>query len=107
MMTKGTFAFFVLPFGIYLFFCMIGQPALRKPLVALVFGTALVTLALNTPFWYRTYRIFDSPIGTISNAKQKHGFHGPADYISSVSKHVFLHLGFVSPGSRSQRFSRK
>lgn len=103
MMAKGTFAFYALPFGVYLFFCMIRKPALRKPLVVLVCGAALVTLALNTPFWHRTYRVFDSPIGTISNGN-KNNFHGPADYISSVSKHVFLHLGFVSPGNRYNDF---
>lgn len=103
MMTKGTFAFYVLPFGIYFFFRTIGQPAFRKPLTGLVCGAALVTLMLNAPFWYRTYRVFDSPIGTISNGN-KNNFNGPADYVSSVSKHVFLHLGFVSPGNRYNDF---
>jgi 4-amino-4-deoxy-L-arabinose transferase-like glycosyltransferase len=98
MMTKGTFAFFALPFGGYLFISMVAKPLLRKPLVALIAGTAVLVLLLNAPFWYRTYQVFESPIGNMSNGN-KTKIRNPAYYLSSVSKHIFLHLGFVSPGN--------
>ncbi|MGV3601795.1 MAG: ArnT family glycosyltransferase [Dyadobacter fermentans] len=103
MFTKGTFLFYALPFGGYLIIRMIGQPAMRKHLVGFVAAGMVLTLALNTPFWYRTYVLFGSPVGTISNGNQN-DLQRPADYVSSVSKHVFLHLGFVSPGNRYNDF---
>ncbi|OJV19778.1 MAG: hypothetical protein BGO21_21765 [Dyadobacter sp. 50-39] len=103
MMTKGTFLFYVLPFGLFLLIAMLRQPApgvpgMRKHIVPFVAFSLILTLALNVPYWYRTYEVFGSPVGTISAGNQN-TFTGPADYISSVSKHVFLHLGFVSPGN--------
>jgi 4-amino-4-deoxy-L-arabinose transferase-like glycosyltransferase len=103
MMTKGTFLFYVLPFGCYLLCSMLGKPASRKHIAGFVTAALILTLALNVPYWYRTNEIFGSPIGTISSGN-KNTFTGPADYISSVSKHVFLHLGFVSPGNRYNDF---
>lgn len=103
MMTKGTFLFYVLPFGCYLLVAMLRKPAHRKHIVRFVAAALILTLALNVPYWYRTNKVFGSPIGTISSGN-KNTFTGPADYISSVSKHVFLHLGFVSPGNRYNDF---
>lgn len=108
MMTKGTFLFYVLPFGCYLLFTMLGKPASRRPslrkhIAGFAAAALILTLALNVPYWYRTNKIFGSPIGTISSGN-KNTFTGPADYVSSVSKHVFLHLGFVSPGNRYNDF---
>ena len=103
MMTKGTFLFYVLPFGTYLLISMLPKPAFRKHIVTFAAASLILTLALNVPYWYRTYEIFASPVGTISSGNQN-TFTGPADYISSVSKHTFLHLGFVSPGNRYNDF---
>lgn len=112
MMTKGTFLFYVLPFGIYLFISMLREatgelatrrPALWKHMAGFILASLIMTLALNAPYWYRTYEIFGSPVGTISSGNQN-TFTGPADYVSSVSKHLFLHLGFVSPGNRYNDF---
>ena len=108
MMTKGTFLFYALPFGCYLLIALLRKPAylrpaLRKHIAGFVAAALILTLALNVPYWYRTNKIFGSPIGTISSGN-KNTFTGPADYISSVSKHVFLHLGFVSPGNRYNDF---
>ena len=103
MFTKGTFLFYVLPFGIYLLGCMLRKPALRRHKFGFVALSVILTLALNAPFWYRTNAIFGSPVGTISSGNQN-TFHGPADYVSSLSKHVFLHLGFISPGNRYNDF---
>lgn len=103
MMTKGTFLFYVLPFGCYLLFFMLRKPASRKHIAGFVTAALILTLAINVPYWYRTNEIFGSPIGTISSGN-KNTFTGPADYVSSLSKHVFLHLGFVSPGNRYNDF---
>ncbi|MET7255910.1 ArnT family glycosyltransferase [Dyadobacter fermentans] len=103
MMTKGTFLFYVLPFGTYLLISMLRKPVLRKHIVTFTAASLILTLALNVPYWYRTYEIFASPVGTISSGNQN-TFTGPTDYISSVSKHTFLHLGFVSPGNRYNDF---
>lgn len=103
MMTKGTFLFYALPFGSYLLVSMFRKPVLRKRVIGFIAISVLLTLALNVPYWYRTYQIFGSPVGTISSGNQN-TFTGPADYVSSVSKHVFLHLGFVSPGNRYNDF---
>ena len=103
MMTKGTFLFYVLPFGGYLFISLLGKPAFRKHIIGFVAASLILTLALNVPYWYRTNEIFGSPVGTISSGNQN-TFTGPADYVSSVSKHVFLHLGFISPGNRYNDF---
>jgi hypothetical protein len=99
MMTKGTFAFYVLPFGLSLLFFMMFRPALYKALVRLACITALLVALFNVPFWYRTNQVFGSPIGQISEGNKAH-IKNPADFLSSVSKHVFLHLGFVSPGNQ-------
>jgi 4-amino-4-deoxy-L-arabinose transferase-like glycosyltransferase len=99
MMTKGTFVFFVLPFAAYISVFMILKPALRKSLIILSASAVLVMLLLNGPFWYRTYRIFETPIGRMSNGN-KNDTSNPANLLSSTSKHVFLHLGFISPGDR-------
>lgn len=98
MMTKGTFVFYALPFGLYLFISMVRQPLLWKPLAGLIGGTVVIVLLLNAPFWYRTYQVFESPIGNMSNGN-KTNIKNPAYYLSSASKHIFLHLGFVSPGN--------
>lgn len=105
MMTKGTFLFYVLPFGCYLLVAMLRnrQPSLRKHIAGFVAASLILTLTLNVPYWYRTNEIFGSPVGTISSGNQN-TFTGPADYVSSVGKHVFLHLGFVSPGNRYNDF---
>lgn len=104
MLTKGTFLFYALPFGSYLLISMLGKPTIvRKHIAGFVSASLILTLALNLPYWYRTYEIFASPVGTISSGN-RNTFTGPADYISSVSKHVFLHLGFVSPGNRYNDF---
>lgn len=103
MMTKGTFLFYVLPFGIYLFIAMVRKSVFRKHIITFVVASLILTLAVNVPYWYRTYEIFASPVGTISSGNQN-TFTGPADYVSSVSKHTFLHLGFVSPGNRYNDF---
>lgn len=113
MMTKGTFLFYALPFGCYLLISMLRKQAARRPasrrpslrthIAGFVAASLILTLALNVPYWYRTNEIFGSPIGTIS-AGNKNTFTGPADYVSSVSKHVLLHLGFVSPGNRYNDF---
>lgn len=103
MMTKGTFLFYVLPFGLFLVVSMLRKPALRRYMAGFIFASLILTLAFNAPFWYRTYEVFGSPVGTISNGNQNH-LKGPADYISSLSKHLFLHLGFVSPRNRYNDF---
>lgn len=103
MMTKGTFLFYVLPFGVFLVVSMLLKPALRRYTIRFIAASLLLTLAFNVPFWYRTYEVFGSPVGTISDGNQNH-LKGIADYISSVSKHLFLHLGFVSPGNRYNDF---
>lgn len=103
MMTKGTFVFYALPFGAYLFVSMLRKPIRWNVLAMLVGGAVGLTLLLNVPFWYKTWQIFDSPIGTMSNGNKTH-LNGPADYISALSKHVFLHLGFVSPGNQYNIF---
>jgi 4-amino-4-deoxy-L-arabinose transferase-like glycosyltransferase len=103
MMTKGTFVFYVLPFGAYLFVSMLKRPVNWKVLASLIVGTLALTLLLNVPFWYKTWQIFDSPIGNMSNGNKTH-LSGFGDYVSVVSKHVFLHLGFVSPGNQYNIF---
>jgi hypothetical protein len=103
MMTKPTFLFYSLPFGAYLVISMFGKPLLRKHIAGFAAAALVLTLALNAPFWYRTNEVFGSPIGTISSGNQN-DFKKPADYISSISKHVFLHLGFVSPGNAYNNF---
>ncbi|MCE7068054.1 glycosyltransferase family 39 protein [Dyadobacter sp. CY326] len=97
MMTKGTFVFYVLPFALYAFVFMFAKPLLWKPLLRLILGAAILTLLLNGPFWVRTYRIYRTPIGTMSNGN-KNDISDPANLLTSPAKHVFLHLGFVSPG---------
>ena len=98
IMAKGTFVFYTLPFGLFLFVSLIRKKQwkiLGRSFAAVV----LLTFLLNAPFLYRTYKIFDSPVGTVSNGNQNYitNMQGLA---SSTSKHVFLHLGFVSPGDR-------
>jgi 4-amino-4-deoxy-L-arabinose transferase-like glycosyltransferase len=106
LMTKGTFVFYALPFGSYLFVSMILKPVLWKPLAGLIGATIIVVLLINAPFWYRTYKIFDSPIGNMSNGNQT-DIKNPAVFFSSASKHIFLHLGFVSPGNRYNNMLEK
>jgi 4-amino-4-deoxy-L-arabinose transferase-like glycosyltransferase len=103
MMTKGTFLFYALPFGTYLFVSMLRKQVSRKHMIRVLAASLILTLALNVPYWFRTYQLFASPVGTISSGNQN-TFTRPADYISSVSKHTFLHLGFVSPGNRYNDF---
>lgn len=106
MMTKGTFVFFVLPFAAYISVFMILKPALWKPLIILAFSAVTFMLLLNGPFWYRTYCIYETPIGTMSNGN-KNDISNPSNLLSSTSKHVFLHLGFVSPGDRYNQWMVK
>ncbi|CAG5007683.1 hypothetical protein DYBT9275_04103 [Dyadobacter sp. CECT 9275] len=96
--TKGTFVFYVLPFGIYLFVMMVRN---KSWLTLLRFGTGvvMVTLLLNLPFWYRTHQVYGSPLGTVSNGNKNHT-DSPQKFISSTSKHIFLHLGFISPQNK-------
>lgn len=103
MMTKGTFVFYVLPFAAYIFFFMILKPLQWKPLAFLIGGAVAIMLLLNGPFWYRTYQIYETPIGRMSNGN-KNDVSNPANLLSSTTKHVFLHLGFVSPGDRYNKF---
>ncbi|TLU98229.1 ArnT family glycosyltransferase [Dyadobacter luticola] len=102
MMTKGTFAFFVLPFGLFLLIFMVSK-GLWKPLGGAAVAAVFVMILLNGPFWYRTYQVFGTPIGRMSQGNKTH-FSGGGSYLSSVSKHVFLHLGFISPGDRYNHF---
>jgi hypothetical protein len=98
IMTKGTFVFYTLPFALY--FCVVLlKRGSWKALAATGILAVMLTLIANGAFWYRTYKVFESPIGNISSGNQ----NDTKDYrvfASSVSKHVFLHLGFVSPGNR-------
>ncbi|TLU88869.1 glycosyltransferase family 39 protein [Dyadobacter sediminis] len=103
MMTKGTFVFYALPFGLYLFFFMFFRQDLRKSLAYAVAYLTLGVLWINMPFWLRTYELFQTPIGTVTNGN-KNDFGNPAGFISSVSKHTFLHLGFISPQNRYNAF---
>ncbi|MCF2490228.1 glycosyltransferase family 39 protein [Dyadobacter sp. CY347] len=106
MMTKGTFIFYTLPFAVYVFIFMITKPLQRRALFMLVCGSLVLVLLLNGPFWYRTYLIFDSPIGTMTNGN-KNDISNPGNLLSSTAKHVFLHLGFVSPGDQYNQFMVK
>ncbi|KQS23832.1 glycosyltransferase family 39 protein [Dyadobacter sp. Leaf189] len=103
IMTKGTFVFYALPFGFYLLVFTLGRADLWKSLALLLAGTVVLVLLLNAPFWYRTHQIFGSPVGTMSNGN-RNDIRRPADFISSLSKHTALHLGFVSPGNRYNQF---
>jgi len=98
IMAKGTFVFYTLPFGIYLFIILVKKKQ-WKVLGKLFTGVVLLTFLLNAPFLYRTYKIFNSPVGTVSNGNQNY-INNIQGLASSTSKHVFLHLGFVSPGDR-------
>ncbi|MCE7042234.1 glycosyltransferase family 39 protein [Dyadobacter sp. CY312] len=105
IMTKGTFVFYVAPFGIYLITSLFRKGSWK---IFFLLGTYVIilTLLLNVPFWFRTNKIFDSPIGTISNGN-RNALHTPAAIVSSVSKHLFLQLGFISPGNRYNLFLEK
>ncbi|GGN10875.1 hypothetical protein GCM10010967_53420 [Dyadobacter beijingensis] len=103
MMTKGTFLFCALPFGIYLLIGMLRKQDLRKQIAGFAAASLTLTLVLNVPFWYRTYELFGTPVGTISKGNQT-TFFGPGDYVSNVLKHLFLHLGFISPGNSYNNF---
>jgi hypothetical protein len=103
IMTKGTFVFYALPFGFYLLIFMLGRAVMWKSLALLLAGTVILVLLLNAPFWYRTNEIFGSPVGTMSNGN-RNDIRVPADFVSSLSKHTVLHLGFVSPGNVYNQF---
>jgi hypothetical protein len=103
IMTKGTFVFYALPFGIYLLFFMLFSPGSGKTLAVVSCGLILSVLLINAPFWLRTYKLFQTPIGTMTNGN-KNDFSNPASFVSSVSKHTFLHLGFISPQNRYNAF---
>ncbi|KAA6441064.1 glycosyltransferase family 39 protein [Dyadobacter flavalbus] len=103
MMTKGTFVFYALPFGLYLLFFMLIRQNSRKTLAIVSCCLILAVLLINAPFWLRTYKLFRTPIGTMANGN-KNDFGNPSGFISSVSKHTFLHLGFVSPQNRYNAF---
>lgn len=106
IMTKGTFVFYTLPFGILLFIFMISRPDHWKKLGKLSGGVVVAVLLINAPFWHRTYEVFQTPIGTISSGNQN-DITVPANLLSSVSKHTFLHLGFISPQNRYNVFMEK
>jgi hypothetical protein len=106
IMTKGTFVFYALPFGIFLFIFMVSRPDQWKNLGKLAGGVTITVLLLNAPFWYRTYEVFQTPIGRISSGNQN-DISVPANLLSSISKHTFLHLGFVSPQNRYNEFMEK
>lgn len=104
-LTKGTFLFYTLPFGAY----FLGQLVRGKQFAiigVLFLGVFVSTVTLNVPFWYRTYQIFESPIGNISNGN-KNNTANVNQFLSSVSKQVFLHLGFISPQNRYNDFLEK
>jgi len=103
IMTKGTFVFYALPFGLYLLFFMLFRAESGKTLAVVTLGLILSVLFINGPFWLRTYKLFRTPIGTMTNGN-KSDFRNPASFISSVSKHTFLHLGFISPQNRYNAF---
>ena len=98
IMAKGTFVFYALPFGLYLLIHLLVKRQ-WKILGMLFAGVVFFTFILNAPFLYRTYKIFNSPFGTVSNGNQNY-INNIQGLASSTSKHVFLHLGFVSPGDR-------
>ena len=103
LMTKGTFVFYALPFGFYLLIFLLVRPIFWKALALAMAGIVMIVLLLNAPFWLRTYEIFESPVGTMSNGNRA-DIRSAGDLISSVSKHTFLHLGFVSPGNAYNHF---
>ena len=103
MMTKGTFVFYVLPFGFYLLIFLLIRPVYWKALAFSMGGIVIIVLLLNAPFWLRTYEIFESPVGTMSNGNRA-DIRSAADLTSLLSKHIFLHLGFVSPGNAYNNF---
>lgn len=98
IMTKGTFVFYTLPFALY-FLVVLLKRGYWKVLITTGVMVVLLTFISNSPFWYRTYKVFQSPIGTMSSGNQNDNSDHRV-FASSVSKHVFLHLGFVSPGDR-------
>lgn len=98
IMTKAVYVFYTLPFAILLIVHLV-KVARWKTLISLGFAVFILTLALNSPFWYRTYRVFDTPLGNMSKGNQNK-IDSPQAFLSSTSKHLFLHLGFVSPQNR-------
>jgi hypothetical protein len=97
MMTKGTFVFYTLPFALYMAQYLVRRKE-WKLLLGILVGVVILTTAINMPFWLRTYEIFGTPVGNIS-AGNRNQITGYKVFISSIAKHVFLHLGFVSPGN--------
>ena len=98
VMAKGTFVFYTLPFGLYFLIHLLLKKQ-WKILGRLFAGVLFLAFLLNAPFLYRTYKIFNSPFGTVSNGNQNY-INNIQGLASSTSKHIFLHLGFVSPGDR-------
>lgn len=105
ILTKGTFLFFAAPFGVYLVVKLAWAKQFRQVLT-IGLSVGLIALALNLPFWYRTYELTGSPIGTM-NMGNRNERHDPVAVLSSVSKNVVLHLGFVSPGDHYNNFLQK
>lgn len=102
IMTKGYYLFYVFPYGAYFLFYLVKNVAWQQ-IGRLAMAVVLLTLLLNAPFWLRNYQIFQTPLGSITSGNQV-GIHTPAGISSSVLKHVFLHLGFVSPGDQYNAF---
>lgn len=102
ILTKGIYPFYAAPFGIYLLIKLLSKRNWRG-LVGIGFAVVFITLLLNSPFWARNYELTGSPIGTATQGNQN-TLHTPKAIISSVSKQVFLHLGFVSPNDRYNNF---
>lgn len=102
ILTKGIYPFYAAPFGIYLLVELLRERDWRTIMGIGVF-VFFVTLLLNLPFWGRNYQLTGSPIGTATQGNQN-AFHTPKAIVSSISKQVFLHLGFVSPNDRYNNF---
>jgi hypothetical protein len=102
ILTKGTFVLYATPFGLYMLFVLCKR---RSWHVLFRMGASLLflVLILNFPFWNRTNAIFDSPLGTMSQGNRNASHTLPA-MVSSVSKHLVLHLGYVSPGDKYNTF---
>ena len=102
ILTKGTFVLYAAPFGVYMLFVLCKRRS-WDVLFRLGASVLCLVLILNFPFWNRTNAIFESPLGTMSQGNRNASHTLPA-MISSVSKHIVLHLGYVSPGDKYNTF---
>lgn len=102
ILTKGTFVLYAAPFGLYMLFALCKRRS-WDVLFRLGASVLFLVLILNFPFWNRTNAIFDSPLGTMSQGNRNASHTLPA-MISSTSKHLILHLGYVSPDDKYNTF---